>query len=404
MKAPRWRCGTLLLAAAAGLARAQCPLPRDLAIVPPAPTVPAMAARFSGAWGPGAWDGSLQTFLVVEAVRDDRTASIIYSYGQGPGAAAQWRRLPATFVDGHLHCQLADQVTLDFWLNEDAALFGRYTARGRPASVELPPVRSADLSAIRQAAAQPAAPPWTEIEIPEPASAAGRGGLRLQATLYRQPGPGRHPLVIFNHGSTGPGIIPASLVDRGWTAALVFRSLGYSVVVPMRRGRGRSEGALIEESDPSPAVQLAAAMEDLDAVAAYMRRQPYVDPSHIVLSGQSRGGFLAIVYAGRHPRDFAGVVEFAGGWFGERTAEAAFNTEEYRKAGRAGGPPMLWLCAQHDSFYSPAYVGSQFTGFKAAGGKGELLTFDGVPGNGHFLISWPEKWCQPVAAFLKAIH
>lgn len=395
-----------VLGCVAPACRGQCPLPSDLAIATPPPSVPAEAARFLGAWGEGQWEGQLPAFLVVESISPGGRAEVVYSTGQSGPVAPRWRRIEARVSDDHLEFVSSKGAQVDFWLDGTDAVFGRFTAGQHPFSARLRRVTSSDLAAIRAAAAAPVSPAWEEIEITEHLRHGKKdySELKLEVTLYRNPQPGRHPLVVFNHGSTGPGIIPASQVDRAWEASLVFTSLGYSVVVPMRKGRGRSQGALIEESDVPPAIQLAAAMQDVDTVVAFMRKQPYVDPSRIVIAGQSRGGFLAVVYAGRHPEGIEGAISFAGGWFGQRTALESFNRTQFADAGRSGRPPMLWLCARRDSYYSPDYVAGEFSGFRAAGGAGRLLTFDGVPGNGHFLISWPEKWREPVAAFLGSLR
>lgn len=65
----------------------EVPLPSDLKIVPPDPSVPPELAKFSGKWGDGndKWDGQLAHILVVEKV-DAKGAQVIYAYG----TASQW--------------------------------------------------------------------------------------------------------------------------------------------------------------------------------------------------------------------------------------------------------------------------------------------------------------------------
>jgi dipeptidyl aminopeptidase/acylaminoacyl peptidase len=48
----------------------------------------------------------------------------------------------------------------------------------------------------------------------------------------------------------------------------------------------------------------------MDAVLAF----PFVDPTRVVIGGQSRGGILSIAYAGQRPEQVKGVVNFVGGW------------------------------------------------------------------------------------------
>jgi dienelactone hydrolase len=257
---------------------------------------------------------------------------------------------------------------------------------------------------ILRMASQPSAQPWNEIRIPEqPAGAADP--ITLQATLYPLSQPGRHPAIIFNHGSTGNGRISAAYVLRALNEALTFQQLGFVVVVPMRKGRGSSCGNFVEEQPGiSAGAQLAAAVEDLDATVEYLRAQAYIDPARIVVAGQSRGGFLAVVYAGLHPEKIAGVINFSGGWWGERAPDAEFNFSQLSMAGRKAHVPMLWLYAAHDSFYSLAFSDQMFARYRASGGQGTMFEQHELPGDGHFLSSWPEQWRPAVARYLGELN
>src|SRR5881409_1397288 len=78
------------LALAASAAHAQAPLvplPPDVAVTAPGGDVPPAIARFSGVWGPGAWDGELPHVLVVERVDADGNAAVVYAVGE----SAAWK-------------------------------------------------------------------------------------------------------------------------------------------------------------------------------------------------------------------------------------------------------------------------------------------------------------------------
>lgn len=92
----RWLASVLaaVLLAVASLAVAaeltqpgDVPLPSDVTITPPDPSLPPEKAAFSGQWGEGkdAWDGILASILVVEKV-DEKGADVIYAHG----TASQW--------------------------------------------------------------------------------------------------------------------------------------------------------------------------------------------------------------------------------------------------------------------------------------------------------------------------
>src|SRR5436189_3496710 len=66
-------------------------------------------------------------------------------------------------------------------------------------------------------------------------------GLKLEAYLYKPDGAGPFPLIVYNHGSALPGD-----EAKEWAApyiARLFVPAGYALLVPERRGYGKSEGA-----------------------------------------------------------------------------------------------------------------------------------------------------------------
>src|SRR4029453_6426136 len=92
----------------------------------------------------------------------------------------------------------------------------------------------------------------------------------------------------INHGSTGRGANP-SLFTQTWFAT-----------------------------------DLADFLSDIDAaITALRRRQDIIAPTPVLMGGVSRGGVLSIAYAGLHPEQVAGVINFVGGWLGEGSPAAS---------------------------------------------------------------------------------
>jgi dienelactone hydrolase len=58
---------------------------------------------------------------------------------------------------------------------------------------------------------------------------------------------------------------------------------------------------------------IAEAVEDLSSAIADGRKLPNVRPGPVLLAGQSRGGFLAMHYAGLKSSEVMGVANFSGG-------------------------------------------------------------------------------------------
>src|SRR5258706_15812536 len=91
---------------------------------------------------------------------------------------------------------------------------------------------AAAVTALAQAPSPPPAPPHETFFYTH-------DGLRLEAYFYRPAGDGPFPLVVYNHGSR------AGEERSEWPVGFIGRLLlpeGYAVLVPERRGYGKSEG------------------------------------------------------------------------------------------------------------------------------------------------------------------
>lgn len=153
--------------------------------------------------------------------------------------------------------------------------------------------------------------------------------VRLAVTTYKPPGAGPFPTLIFHHGSTGRGTDPSRFsrtFDPG-VLAYWFVSRGWAVVLPSRRGRGGSEGLYDEgfaadrangyTCDPARTLTGAdRALNDIDAITDAVLALPFVDRTRFVVGGNSRGGILSVAWAGKHPDEPRGVINFVGGWLG----------------------------------------------------------------------------------------
>jgi predicted acyl esterase len=105
----------------------------------------------------------------------------------------------------------------------------------------------------------------------------GSREIKLETTVYKPEGAGPFPVVIFNHGSTGMGALPATRTENPSGFGRNLLKKGIALIVPMRRGRGQSEGAYQEPYECSlhqVRNGIRYAMESLDAVYAYLKQQP----------------------------------------------------------------------------------------------------------------------------------
>jgi dienelactone hydrolase len=224
------------------------------------------------------------------------------------------------------------------------------------------------------------------------------------------PGESKFPLVIFNHGATGFGRTPTSLTIPYNHQAKFFLNRGFVVIAPMRKGRGQSEGSYSESEERTcnysnwyPGIE--SAIEDVNGVIDYAATLPYVDSSRIIISGESRGGFLSVAYAakGAARAQVKGVINFVGGWVGTGSCPMDFNHDSYSEFGTKTNLRMLWLYAENDSYYPVTAISGYVDAFTTAGGQVDFKLYRGIKGNGHGLARVMSVWETDASKYLDSI-
>jgi dienelactone hydrolase len=379
------------------------PLPDSFDMEPPAPDVPPEMARFYGAWV-GTWHDD-RHILVVERIRPDGQADVVFAQSDSAfyGMNREWWRDKARIVDGVL--TMTGFRTFRYAFDGADRLYLTATIASGPATGVVTSGALLRADPARLAAGErPAEWPWPgeRVWIPHLTvrTPDGTRPIMLEAAFYPPVGSGPAPLAIFTHGSdVGRNQL------RSWsfaTEAHWLRDNGFAVLALMRRGRGRSEGINGEENfgrehDGSlmdVSAGIAEAVADLSSAIAYGRQLPNVRPGPVLLAGQSRGGFLAMHYAGLKPGEVMAVVNFVGGWY----PYGPVTTPYYANAGHGAADkvPQLWLYADNDKLYDEALIREYHQAFTEAGGRVRFELLHGVPGDGHLLRLHPDRW-QPIA-------
>jgi dienelactone hydrolase len=383
------------------------PLPSDAAPAAAAP-VTVLQRQWSGVWV-GAWGGALKHILLVESVAEDGAARVVYAVGDGPGIQRRWLRL-----DG-----IASERSLKVQGRSFSATYEPTGSGGLKAHFKLgdnvsrASMTRADFAALTKPDAVVA---WTraKFELLETGLIEDGKPVRLETVIFKPNGAGPFPLAVINHGSTGIGTDPA-IAKQTWFAADLADFLnerGWMVAFPQRRGRGKSDGLYDEGFSEDRKLGYACdtirsvrgadrGLSDIDAAISALRRRPDVAPTPVLIGGQSRGGVLAVAYAGLHPAQIFGVINFVGGWLGEACSRASTVNQALFERGAHYGRPTIWLYGKGDPFYSIAHSRSNFAAFEKAGGQGTFFEFGGNPG--HFVFADPDLWSGPIDRYLDAL-
>ncbi|HYD64671.1 alpha/beta hydrolase family protein [Azospirillum sp.] len=217
----------------------------------------------------------------------------------------------------------------------------------------------------------------------------------FEAVVVRPDGPGRHPLVILNHGAPRdaaerPGMSPTGMVPQ----AREFARRGWVAVAFMRRGYGGTGGDYVESSGPCKQPDYVTSgkrgAEDIRAVIAHMVREPYVDGSRVLSVGRSAGGLATVALTADPPPGLVAAISFAGGRGSQREDEVCAEHElvaAFRTFGRTSRVPMLWVYSENDHFFGPRLARQFHEAFTAAGGKAAFIMADAFGTDGHSLFS-----------------
>ena len=226
-------------------------------------------------------------------------------------------------------------------------------------------------------------------------------------------GAGPFPLVVYNHGS-----VPAAQEKDEWPAPYIARLLvpaGYALLVPERRGYGKSEGRSFAEEigqDRGPRFIARHRSEagDINAAAEFVLARPgsRLDPRRVVIMGWSFGGIVTTVAAGLSER-YAGVIVQAPGalnWDRSADMRAALT------AAAAKIRVPVW-CAVAENDATTESARAICAAAKAAGARTTLTVYPpftavtvrpgGSPGHALFSPAGVPLWEKDALAFLAAV-
>jgi carboxymethylenebutenolidase len=237
------------------------------------------------------------------------------------------------------------------------------------------------------------------------------GGLTLRGVLYRPPGAGPFPAVLYNHGSL-PGM---AYQDAFETIGHLFASRGFVFFAPYRRGQGLSASASPYVMDEIRAARMEGGahagvvtmlselegdqLSDQLAALAWLREQTFIIPSRVAAAGNSFGGIETVLGVERAP--YCAAIDASGG--AETWAHAPELRARMLEAVQHANAPVFFFQAANDFDLSPTRELS--AAMQAAGKDFEVKIYPAYGSSaeeGHY-FAWKGSavWGDDVVGFLE---
>ena len=364
---------------------------------------------FIGVWT-GRWDSWRNHILVVESQDDDGLFNVLYSVGRDQFGSGNWFRTKAR-ADSDSLVFLDNRFAARYSISDTGRLRGVYPTEDRFAILE-----RQSLSAVLATPTDK----WFKLGHREVLATNLRENgenVGLAVALYIPEGKGPFPLALVHHGSTGSGTDSRAFkwfFTNDWFAD-VLNAHGWIVAFPQRRGRGgsvglcdegfaedRSQGYSAEAHLSLPGAERA--LQDANSALLVLQQRPDVSDHPVLFSGVSRGGVVALMQAGVHRENAAGVINFVGGWMTESPGDPEINPTLFRKIGPFDGE-VLSIYGEDDPLYSIEHSRSNLAELEKMGVESKFHVVD-VPGHnkGHWVMYWPPLWEEVVSDYIKKIQ
>ncbi len=218
-----------------------------------------------------------------------------------------------------------------------------------------------------------------------------------------------HPLIILTHGRDGAHPERFNWYVKSFEnlcSALAHN--GYVVMMLVRRGYGSSDGPDSELKDTPYESGLEAA-KDLASAVGFMKTQPYVDASKIVVMGGSQGGYAAIAFSTLKVDGVLGAVNLAGA-VNYTNIDSDPKPTRYVKWASACGEygkintiPTLWIYSENDFHIPPEASQPMFNSFQDQGGKGTFVMKPAYGTDGHMFADDPGFFWTDLLTFFTTV-
>jgi carboxymethylenebutenolidase len=233
-------------------------------------------------------------------------------------------------------------------------------------------------------------------------------GFALRGWLFKPIEGGPFPAVVYNHGS-GRDISVDSFDDLAhW-----FRTQGFAILFPIRRGSTGSEGPYWQDevernggNDRAAATIAQLEKENADVVHSveWLRSRPFVNPERVSVAGCSFGGIHTLLTAEK-PLGLAAAVDFAGAAMAWSSWSGHSLHDRLVRAVDGAQVPIFFAQAQNDFDTSPSRVLS--AEMEKVGKPYQMKIFPPhgqthMDGHAGFCLHGMAEWGPEVIEFLRS--
>jgi dienelactone hydrolase len=232
------------------------------------------------------------------------------------------------------------------------------------------------------------------------------GNLRIQAYLYKPDGDGPFPVVIYNHGSRDGRervSVPFRYVGK------ILTNAGYAVLVPERRGYGKSDGSAwseeVRNNQSRLMARLQAETDDVLAAIDYLREIRFIDTTRMGIMGWSFGGIVTMLALSRSTAFLVAIDQAGGALTWDRNA---YVRNALIAAAEKADTPTLFMVANNDRTTSSVTTLAEI--FEKRGVPHRMLIYESftptqgyggaAPGHAVFSAQGVSVWESDVVQFL----
>jgi len=229
--------------------------------------------------------------------------------------------------------------------------------------------------------------------------------------LFKPPGDGPFPAVLYNHGSA-PGMLNS---QASKAIGPLFASHGFVFFMPYRRGQGLSaaagryigdeissalaHGGMAESERTMTRLLSGEHLQDQLGALQWLKSQPYVLAAHVAVDGNSFGGVESVL--GAETGSYCAAVDASGG--AESWARSPSLRALMIRSVRAAKSPIFFFQAANDYDTTPTTELS--AAMRTVGKNAQVKIY---PAFGHsareghsFAYAGSDVWFPDVLAFLE---